>query len=302
MIEVTRDTILLGFESRMLVVAISALMPVKTLRTNVKESHKYRQISQSIREIGLVEPPVIARDEAAPGRYLLLDGHVRIEALKDLGEVEVECLISTDDEAFTYNRAVNRLSAVQERAMIVRAIERGVPEERIAAAMSLDVSAVRRRVRMLDGICEEAITLLADKQCPLAVFEILRKMKPLRQIEAAEFLVGNNNYSVAYASAILTGTPQVQLVAGAKIKPKGISPAVLARMERELANLQVAIGLAQETYSQDNLHLMIAKGYLTKLLSNARITRFLASRYPEYLELFQAIADMTSTLPTDEAA
>lgn len=297
-----RRAFMLGFEPQMTVVEISALLPVKTLRPTVKENHKYRQIAQSIREIGLVEAPVVARDEAVPGLYLLLDGHIQVEILRDMGKTEVECLISTDDEAFTYNRAVNSLSAVQERAMIVRALERGVPEDRIAAAMSMDVVSVKRRVKMLDGICEEAVALLADKHCSLMVFDILRKMKPLRRIEAAEFLVGNNNFSVAYASAILTGTPPSQLVVGATAKPKGVSPAVMAQMERELANLQEAVGLAQETYSQDNLHLTVAKGYLSKLLCNVRVLHFLASRYSEYLEQFQVIADMTSRLPTDEAA
>jgi ParB-like chromosome segregation protein Spo0J len=42
---------------------------------------------------------VVARDRGEPGKYLLLDGHLRIEALKDMGKTDVVCLISTDDEA-----------------------------------------------------------------------------------------------------------------------------------------------------------------------------------------------------------
>ena len=56
------------------------------------------------------------------------------------------------------------------------------------------------------------IGLLKDKMCPLAVFDVLRKMNSLRQIEAAELLINANNFSVSYASAILAGTPQAQLV------------------------------------------------------------------------------------------
>ncbi len=302
MSQVSKPIFSLAFEPETALVPISALMPVKTLRPSVKASHKYHQIARSVREIGLVEPPVIGRTDAAPGRYLLLDGHVRVEILKEVGETEVECLVSTDDEAFTYNRAVNRLSSVQERAMIVRAIERGVPEEKIATAMSLDVKSVQRRVKMLDGICEEVVAQLADKHCPMAVFDILRKMKPIRQMEAADLLVGGNNYTVAYASAILAGSSQGQLVEGAKAKPKGVSATLLTRMERELASLQEAIGSAEETYSRDNLHLTVVKGYLTKLMGNARVVRFLASRYPDFLEQFQAIADIVSTKPVDEAA
>ena len=103
----------LGFEPVIIVVAIDALMPVKTLRLTVKASGKYAQIAQSIKEIGLVEAPVVARIEGDPGRYLLLDGHIRVEILKDMGQAEVECIVSLDDEAFTYNRNINRLSAVQ---------------------------------------------------------------------------------------------------------------------------------------------------------------------------------------------
>ncbi|MQH18437.1 chromosome partitioning protein ParB, partial [Escherichia coli] len=145
----------------------------------------------------LVEPPVIARDPATPGRYLLLDGHLRIEILKDLGRTDVECLVSTDDEAMTYNRSINRISPVMQRAMILRALERGVPEAKIAAAMSLEAASVKRRVKMLDGICAEAVSQLNDRHCPLSVFDILRKMKPLRQMAAAELMIQHNNFSVA---------------------------------------------------------------------------------------------------------
>ena len=50
-------------------------------------------------------------------------GHLRIEALKDAGASEVECLVSTDDEAFTYNRQVSRLAPIQEHKMIRKAVD-----------------------------------------------------------------------------------------------------------------------------------------------------------------------------------
>ncbi|WP_244474597.1 plasmid partitioning protein RepB C-terminal domain-containing protein [Methylobacterium sp. Leaf85] len=268
----------------------------------VEASHKYAQIAQSIREIGIVEPPVIARDAAAPGRYLLLDGHLRVEILMDDGKTEVECLVSTDDEALTYNRNVNRISPVMERAMIIRALERGVPEAKIAAAMSMDVVSVKRRVKILDGICDEVAAQLSDRHCPMAVLDVLRKMQPLRQMAAADLMVQHNNYSVAYASAILAGTPQGELVVGAKAKPKGVTPAAMARMDRELENLQMSAGAIQDTFSRDNLHLTVAKGYLGKLLANRQVHRFLADRYPKLLESFRSIAEVTSTLPEGEAA
>ncbi len=294
------DTVKVAFEEDFVVLPISAILPVHTLRKTVKASQKYRQITASVREVGLVEPPVVARDKSQSGAFLLLDGHLRIEILKDLGITQVECLISTDDEAFTYNKRISRLAAVQEHKMIRRAIERGVPEEKIAKALDINVQSVQRKVRLLDGICEEAVALLKDKPCPIGVFETLRKMKTLRQIEAAELLVNANNYSVAYISAILAGTPQSQLVDASKSKRlKGLTPEAMARMESELSRLQEAITSIQDSYGKDHLQLTVVKGYLAKLLGNGRIVRYLMMHRPEFVGEFQTIAEMTSTLPAE---
>lgn len=292
-----------GFENDCVMLSIDALLPVRPLRNATKSSRKYQQIAASTREVGFVEPPVVARNPSNPDTFLLLDGHVRIEVLKDLGINQVECLIATDDEAFSYNKRISRLSPIQEHKMIRRAIERGVTEEKIAKALDIKPESVRRKARMLNGICDEAVAILKNKPCPMAVFEILRKMKPLRQVEAAEFFINANNYSVAYASAILAGTSQAQMAEGAKPKrKKGISPEAMARMESELTRLQEAITSIQQTYGQDHLHLTIVKGYLARLLGNARVVRYLMQHRPEFLTAFQSIADMTSTLPPEAAA
>ena len=105
-----------AFERESVVVALTQLVPLKSLRPGIKEGRKYAQIIGSIRAIGLIEAPVVTPDPKRPGTYFLLDGLLRIEALKDLGIAEVECLVSTDDEAYTYNKRINRLAAVQELA------------------------------------------------------------------------------------------------------------------------------------------------------------------------------------------
>src|ERR1700690_4016054 len=91
----TSPAIAQAFSSDCVVVSIASILPVKAIEKTTKSSHKYRQIAASIREIGLVEPPVVVQDEKVPDRYLLLDGHLRIEVLRDLGESEVECMLST---------------------------------------------------------------------------------------------------------------------------------------------------------------------------------------------------------------
>lgn len=296
----TPEAVTLGFESDCVTVPVKAVLPVRTLGASVKSSRKYRQITASIKEVGLVEPPVVSRSPDQDGSYLLLDGHIRIEVLKDLGIEQVECLVSTDDEAFTYNKRISRLAPIQEHRMIRKAIERGVSGEKIALALDLNPRTIVRKARLLDGICEEAVGILKDKPCTMVVFETLRKMKTLRQIEAAELMANANNYSVAYISAILAGTPQAQLADTTKPKKmKGITPEAMARMERELARLQEGITSIQDSYGRDHLQLTVIKGYLGKLLGNARIVRYLMQHRPEFLAEFQAIAEMAPGPPPD---
>ncbi|WP_122588866.1 plasmid partitioning protein RepB C-terminal domain-containing protein [Pseudomonas viridiflava] len=283
-----------AFLDECVVVEISKILPLKLARPAVKESLKYQQIIASIQDVGLVEPPAVSPVPGGIGQYFLLDGHLRIEALKDLGETEVECLVATDEDTYSYNKRTNRLSAVQSNKMIVRAMERGVSAERLGKALGLSPQTIKQRFRLLNGICAEVIALLGDTDCPANVFNLLRQMQPLRQIEAAELMIGNKNLSGLLAKALLAATPPDQLVVAKKPLPdQQISAESIARLERELAALQMQIKTVEEDYGPDVLHLTVIKGYLAKLLANAAIVRWLARHQPEYLREFQSIAELT---------
>ena len=285
----------MAFEGAGLRIAIADIQPLKLVSSAVKQTPKYAQIVASIREVGIVEPPVVARDQSEPDKYLLLDGHLRIDVLKDMGETEVNCLISTDDEAFTYNKRVNRLAIIQEHKMILKAVERGVPEERIAKALNVDIPSIRRKRRLLDGICAEAAEILKDKHIAIHTFTELKKMAPLRQIEAAELMVAMNKYTISYAKSLLAATPQTQLVESDKPKRvKGLTDEQVALMERESVNLEREFRIAEQSYGTDHLDLVLTNGYLGKLLGNARVVRYLAQHQREILVEFQKIAELES--------
>jgi ParB-like chromosome segregation protein Spo0J len=282
----------MAFEEIKLCVAIANIQPLKFVSDAIKKTPKYAQIAASVREVGLVEPPVVARDRSDPGKYLLLDGHLRIEILKDIGRSDVTCLVSTDDEAFTYNKRVNRLAMVQEHRMIVKAVQRGVPEERIAKALNVDVRSIVRKRRLLEGICPEVAELLKDKQIAANTFTELKKMVPLRQIEAAELMVAMNKFTTSYAKSLLAATPQAQLVEADKPKHvSGLSDEQVALMERESLSLGREFRIAEKSYGTDHLDLVLANGYLGKLLANARVVRYLAQYHRDILTEFQKLAD-----------
>jgi hypothetical protein len=293
-----------AFDRDIQTIAIAAIVPLKSLPEGARESRKFAQVLSSIKAIGLVEAPVVIADTKNSGIWFLLDGHLRLEALKELGIIEVECLIATDDDTYTYNKRVNRLAPIQEHRMIARAIERGVSSANIADALGLQVESVIRRFRLLEGISPEAAEMLKDTPCSMTVFDVLRQMSPVRQIEAADLMIGQHNFSIMFARAIRAATPDSQLVARRNGSGRGAgtpSGQQIARMERELAALQTQVKSVEETYGIDNLHLTVARGYVTKLLANGRITRWLENHRQEYLGEFQKIAEIDSIVPFKDA-
>ena len=283
----------MGFEKATRRLAIADLQPLKIVSAEIKKSPKYAQIVASIGEIGIVEPPVVTPDRKDKGKYLLLDGHLRIEALKDRGETEVVCLISIDDEAFTYNKRVNRIAVIQEHRMIMKAIERGVSEERLAKALNVDVASIKQKRRLLDGICGEVANILKDKHIAIQALAELRKLAPLRQIEATELMVAMNKYTLGYAKSLVAATPQDQLAEGYKPKRvRGLTSEQVALMERETANLDREFRIAEQSYGTDHLDLVIASGYIGKLLGNAKVVRYLGMHQKEILLEFQKLVEL----------
>jgi ParB-like chromosome segregation protein Spo0J len=290
-----KDEIKIGFDRSTIDLRIDQIAPLKVVAPAVRVSQKFQQILASIKEVGIIEPPVVAPAPQSKGRYILLDGHLRIEALKEIGETEVTCLVSTDDEAFTYNKHINRLSTVQEHKMILRAVERGVPEEKIAKALNVDIGNIVRKRNLLEGICPEAAELLKDKMVAAATFPVLKRMKAFRQIEAATLMNDAGVYSIAYARALLAATPKDQLTDPEKPKKiKGLDEDQMARMESEMSSLQREYRLIEENYGVDVLNLTLAKGYLSSLLGNARIVRYLAQHHNEIMMQFQKITELAS--------
>jgi hypothetical protein len=278
-----------AFERQVVLLPLSNMLVLRQVDARIKQTRRYRRIARSVDEIGLVEPLVVCNKPDKDGRYLLLDGHLRRAALLDKGDSEARCLLALSDEAFTYNARVNRVATVQEHLMIVRALERGVPEEKLARALDVDVQHVRRRVSLLNGICSEAVTILADKPVNPVTFDVLRKMKPDRQVEACGLMASASNFSSGYAKALLTGSKQEDLKKAAPARPTAITAADLTLLEREMGRMRRDFAAVELSYGQDMLALAIASNYLAKLIANPRTSRYLNDNHPEILAKFQSI-------------
>ena len=137
--------------------------------------------------------------------------------------------------------------------MILKAIERGVSEERIAQVLNVNVANIKVRKTLLNGICPEAVELLKDKFVPINTFTELKKLVAVRQVEAVQLMNAMNKYSISYAKSLVGATPKSQLVDPERGRLSGLSDAQAALMEKESSALNKEFHLIEETYGKDNL-------------------------------------------------
>lgn len=281
-----------AFRPETIVLRPDQLVPRKQLRPGLKHTVKYRQIKASLESVGLIEPLVVF--PSGNDRYVILDGHVRAAILTDLAVSGIKCLVATDEESYTYNKRVNALSTIQVHKMIVKAINNGLSEERIAAVLNVKAREIRQKRDLLNGISAEAAELLKNKQITVAAFRILKKMTAYRQVEAADLMNAACNYSVSFARAILAGTKPADLIQPSKKHVNGLAKDQVVHMEQELEVLQHDLAAVKDSYASDTLTLSISMKYVVSVLSNPRILQFLAKHHQDLLRELQEISQQPS--------
>jgi hypothetical protein len=179
--------------------------------------------------------------------------------------------------------------------MIEKAISAGVAPELIAAALNRSANTMRRQRSLLRDVCREAVEVLKDKPVSLAAIALLKKVKPMRQLEMAELMTTAGTYSAPYARGLFMTTVKDQLVnPNLPKKLRGVKPEDLARLEHELQSVEQSYRLLDVSYNENLMSLTIARGYLRELLKNARVVRYLTQKHREVLTEFQRIVDSTA--------
>lgn len=283
-----------AFAPEVVQIPLDKILPSRRLPGTVPGSLKFRQILSSIQSVGVIEPLSVSPSDSAGEQYLLLDGHVRLLALQELSAATAPCLVAADDEAYTYNSRINRLSSIQETRMLQQAIAKGVSKERLAKSLSIDISNLLKKLKLLEGICPEAAELLKDRQFSPEISRLLRKMKATRQVECVALMLEANSLTVNYAEALLATTSVDLLVAGVKPEMRGVTPEQMIKMEREMENLQGQYKLIEDNYADDVLNLVVALGYLGKLLANEPVSSFIRQLQPDIYEQIVSLVAMNS--------
>jgi hypothetical protein len=297
---VSNSAVKAAFEKQIVVLPINIIVPQKEVTVSHRNGDFYKQLTASLKHIGLIEPLVVY--PRGPGDYLLLEGHMRLEILKSIGVREAKCLLSTDDEAYTYNRHVNHIPAIAQHFMLLEALKTGLTEERIAAALDVSLESIRTRRDLLNGICPETVQILVDKPVSPQVFAILRKMKAIRQIEAAEHMVAGGTYTIPFAKALLAVTKPEMLEAdpaNSSKKLEATSLAARSMLEEENEFLLKDLKAVEESYGTDVLALTVSCGYIDRLLKNPKIERYLSRNHMDILHTLRQLLSDSGRRPTD---
>ncbi len=290
------DKVKAAFDLQGFSIPIEQILPTKTIVTDERKNQTLRRLLASIPVLGLIEPLIVYPQRSSDGLvYTLLDGHVRLEAMRRLKFATVSCLISTEDETYTYNHKVCSVPPIHQHFMIMRAIDSGVPESRLAEALDLDIKSIRSRRDLLNGICPEAVDLLKDQHISHDAMREMRRVKPMRQIEMAELMLKSANYSTTYAKCLVAATSDEELVQPAKGKaPKGVLPDEVASIEKEMRALEANFMAIEQTHGEQVLNLVLSIRYLGTLLDNPAVKRFLSNKHPEMHAEFVSLVSANS--------
>lgn len=276
-----------AFKPVELLLPIASFIPRDEIPPGFRRSATYRQMAASIEHLGLIESVIVYPH--GQDRYLLLDGHIRVDILKSREVAEVRAIVATEDEAYTYNKRVNHAPAIAQHFMILKALELGVSEERIAKALDRNIAEIRQRRDMLDGICPEAVEILKTKEVTANAFGVLRKMRPLRQIEAAEHMVANGTYSVKFAKFLLSITaPEMLLEPVTEKRVEATSKGASAMLQQEMEALLKDFKAVEDSYGTESLSLTVICGYVGRLLANPKVEKYLAKHQPDILGVLRS--------------
>ncbi len=272
---------------------LSDLIYTKKLPTNYKSSQKYIQIKSTISALGLVEPILIYID-GADGTAKILDGHLRVEALKDIGEERVACLVSTVYDTYTPNKKVNRLTIIQIQKMLKEAVRVGVPEDMLCSALNISSDSLKSNLSVLKGICPEVIELFNDRDIPKNTFMILKRMIPFRQIECANIMIKFDNYSKIFAQSLYhSSSPELLNDKGKpNIDERSGNRKAIERLEKEMAQVHFDTQKIKENYGSNSLKLTIVISHIKKILENPKVFHWLLRNKQDYLSELTKISDI----------
>jgi len=265
-------------------VPLEQLRPIHE-RTVRKAS--FQRLRASIQAVGLIEPLVVYLED---GKFLILDGFLRYRACTEIGVKTVPCLVLPTKDAYTCNRMINHLSAVQENRMLTQSLGT-LDEETIANALGLVSIRHRFKVSLLEKLHPEVIKTFDEKNMPLQqCAKDLTYVKPEHQVVVLKEMEKAGDWSPAFARALILQAPEaMRQESGGRVTPwsrrEEEKTALGAKLEEAERRYEFYAGLYRQ-YVADLLKLSI---YVRRIVTCPGLATYLKARHPDILERFQEI-------------
>jgi hypothetical protein len=167
----------------------------------------------------------------------------------------------------------------------------GVPKNgltlaQISASLPTDFEMIRREESDVTGICSNAIDLLRTHPVTASSLTLLKRMKPLRQIEIAEQMVSNSLYTASFVRVFMYATKPELLFDGFKErKNRSWSETATQHFAREEGALLRNLRDLDSDAGRESLYLTVLQAWVFRLLQNATIRRYLERKHIAILDV-----------------
>jgi len=267
-------------------VPVEQLVPLNERQIDLGKNRGFKKIVSSIKAVGLIEPLCVFREN---GHYVILDGFLRFKACQQLGVEMVPCLLYPDKEAYTFNRMVNRLSAVQESRML-RESMKTVSEATIAETFGLRSLTYRLGNEIIKHLHPKVKRAVDETLMSRQAAKELTHVNHQRQLEILKDMRKSGDYSVSFVRALVIKTPAHQRNRDRKhTRPWAQDPEkkqeLVGKLEAVQKRYDFYTGLYRQ-YSADLLKLCI---YVRQLITNEKIRDHFKRRHSEILARFESI-------------
>ena len=267
-------------------IPIEKLVPLNERTINLKNNRGYHKIVSSIKSIGLIQPLCVYREN---NHYVILDGFLRFKALGQLGSSTVPCIVYKTKEAYTFNRMVNRLSPYQQSRMLRKSLET-LDHKEIEEVLGIKSLKFRLGTDLYKHLHPEIIKQLdinkITRKCATELSYVIQD----RQIEILQEMKKYNDYSVAFARALVIKTSPNQR--NKKKKTRKIWSDDAGKKQElvdRLKSIQERYDFFAFLYQQYTTDLLKLSIYVRRLITDNEIKDYLAQKFPDILECFEGI-------------
>lgn len=267
-------------------IPIEMLEPLKERDINFEKHRGFNKILSTIQTIGLVEPLCVYKEN---GSYIILDGYLRYKAFQQLGVELVPCQIRQSKEAYTYNRMVNNLSAVQQSRMLRQSLGT-LDKKTIEEAFGIKSIQYRLATTVLKNLHPNVIKAvdktLMSRRCATELTYVNRE----RQLQILKEMNRTKDYSISFARALVIKTPTEMRSRNKKRKkPWTSSSEKKKQLVKKLEEVEKRYDFYSNLYRQYSVDLLKLCAYTRKVITNVNIKSHLENNFPEISERFERI-------------